>query len=158
MEYIIYFLIACIFIRIAYVDYREHAIYDRDTLLAFVLIFISKYFTGHLLNSFIYCGFGLAIGFVIFFIAYKYYGFEAFGLGDVFLLGVLGFFFSQDFLNYLSLSLMVSGYLVILLIPFMGYKRVCQIEMPMAPLLLAWVPIFVLLGKPSIIHLLQRFI
>lgn len=158
MEYILYFLIGSIFFKIAYTDYKEHAIYDRDTLVALLLVGTYQFIVSNLLDSIIFAVIGLMIGFVIFLVAYQVYGFEAFGMGDVFLLGVLGLLFSSSFLNYLALSLMISGLVVTFLIPFMGYEKVCKLEIPLAPLLLAWVPIYILAGKPSIILLLQKFL
>ena len=158
MEYIFYLLIAGIFLKIAYTDYREHAIYDRDILIAFLVIATYQCMSFNFLDSLIFAAIGLMIGFVIFLVAYQVYGFEAFGMGDVFLLGVLGLLFSSSFLNYLALSLMISGLVVTFLIPFMGYEKVCKLEIPLAPLLLAWVPIYILAGKPSIILLLQKFL
>lgn len=158
MEYIFYPLIAGIFLKIAYTDYKEHAIYDRDILIAFLVIVIYQCMSFNFLDSLIFTVIGLMIGFVIFLVAYQVYGFEAFGMGDVFLLGVLGLLFSSSFLNYLALSLMISGFVVIFLIPFMGYEKVCKLEIPLAPLLLAWVPVYILAGKPSIILLLQKFL
>lgn len=158
MEYIIYFLIGSIFFKIAYTDYKEHAIYDRDTLVAFLLVGTYQFMISNFLDSIIFAVIGLLIGFAIFLAAYQFYGFEAFGLGDVFLLGVLGLLFASNFLNYLALSLMISGFVVMFLIPFMGYEKVCKLEIPMAPLLLAWVPVYILAGKPSIILLLQKFL
>lgn len=158
MEYIFYLLIAGIFLKIAYTDYKEHTIYDRDTLIAFLVIAVYQCISFNFLDSLIFAAIGLMIGFVIFLVAYQVYGFEAFGMGDVFLLGVLGLLFSSSFLNYLALSLMISGLVVTFLIPFMGYEKVCKLEIPLAPLLLAWVPIYILAGKPSIILLLQKFL
>ena len=66
--------------------------------------------------------------------------------------------FSSHFLNYLGLTLMISGFIIMFLIPFMGYEKVSKLEIPLAPLLLAWVPVFILIGKPSIIVILQRFV
>ena len=158
MEYIIYVLIAGILAKIAYTDYKEHAIYDRDILIACGVIAIYQCLLSNFLDALIFTILGLMIGFVIFLASYQYYGFEAFGMGDVFLLGVLGLLFSSSFLNYLALSLMISGFVVIFLIPFMGYEKVCKLEIPLAPLLLAWVPVYILAGKPSIILLLQKFL
>lgn len=158
MEYIIYFLIACIFLKIAYTDYKEHAIYDRDIWISALLVGIYQYLCFNLWDSILFAVIGLLIGFAIFLAAYYFYGFEAFGLGDVLLFGVLGLLFSSHFLNYLGLTLMISGFIIMFFIPFMGYEKVSKLEIPLAPLLLAWVPVFILIGKPSIIVILQRFV
>ena len=128
VTYIYFILVAAIFGRIAYVDYKECAIYDRDSLVAFVIIFCYSLYQGNIKDALIGAGVGLAIGFLIFFTAYKLYGFEAFGLGDVLLLGILGLFFAQDFLSYLCISLTVSGFLVLVCIPFVGYERISRTE------------------------------
>lgn len=158
MDYIYYFLLAVIFMKIAYIDYKEHAIYDRDNLLAALLVALYSIYNGIFLDALLGAAIGFAIGFAIFFVAYKFYGFEAFGLGDVFLLGILGLLFAQDFLSYFSISLMVSGFLILLLVPFVGYRRICSLEIPLAPLLLVWIPIFWFFGKPSIITIIQKIL
>ena len=43
MEWTLYPFLALVLGEIACVDYREHAIYDFDTLLAFALVFAYKY-------------------------------------------------------------------------------------------------------------------
>lgn len=156
MDYVYYFLLSIIFIKIAIIDYLEHVIYDRDNFAAALLIIGYGINNEIILDALSGAVLALLIGFLIFFASYKFYGFEAFGLGDVLLLGVLGLFFASDFLNYLSISLMVSGFIILLLVPFLGYKRICSLEIPLAPLLLFWVPIFLLAGKPSIISLMQN--
>lgn len=153
-----YALLFLIFIRISYVDYKEHAIYDRDNLIALLLITAYNIYLSAFLDSLIWALIGLMIGSAIFLSAYYYYHFEAFGLGDVFLLGILGALFKADFLSYFSISLMISGFLVILLIPFLGMKRINNLEIPLAPVLLFWVPVFIVTGKPSIIAILQNFV
>lgn len=153
-----YTLLTLIFVRIAYVDYKEHAIYDIDNILAALLITAHSIYSETFLDSLIFGAIALLIGFCIFLIAYFYYGFEAFGLGDVLLFGVLGLLFAQDFLSYFSISLMISGFIIILLIPFLGMKKLNRLEIPMAPVLLFWVPIFIYFDKPSIILLLQKFL
>lgn len=157
IPYIYYAIIFCIFFTISYVDYKEHAIYDKHILIATIIIFAYNWYSQCLLDSLLNAGAGLVIGLIIFFTSYKYYGFEAFGLGDVFLLAVLGLFLGNDFRSYIAIAYILSGFLITLLIPFMGYDKVNSIEIPMAPILLVWVPIFIFLGKPSIIHLLQKF-
>lgn len=157
MDILFYLFLALIFIRIAYVDYREHVIYDRDNILSALLIGFYSLYLGCFLDSLLGAAIGLFMGGIIFGVAYKYYNFEAFGLGDVFLLGVLGLLFGNDFLSYFCISFMASGFLVLFLIPFLGIKRLNSLEIPLAPVLLFWVPIFIYLGKPSIISILQLY-
>ena len=97
MEWTLYPFLALVLGEIAFVDYREHAIYDFDTLLAFALVFAYKYLIHALGMSLLFSLLGLLIGLIIFFVSYKVYGFEAFGFGDVLLLAVMGLWLSYDF-------------------------------------------------------------
>ena len=156
MEWTLYPFLALVLGEIALVDYREHAIYDFDTLLAFALVFAYKYLIHALGMSLLFSLLGLLIGLVIFFVSYKVYGFEAFGFGDVLLLAVMGLWFSYDFFSYFALTFMVSGFGILLLVPFLGYRKAMQIEMPLAPILVAGAFLYVLMGRPSIVLLLGK--
>lgn len=156
MEWTLYPFLALVLGEIAWVDYREYAIYDFDTLLAFTLVFAYKYLIHALGMSLLFSLLGLLIGLVIFFVSYKAYGFEAFGFGDVLLLAVMGLWFSYDFFSYFALTFMVSGFGILLLVPFLGYRKAMQIEMPLAPILVAGAFLYVLMGKPSIVLLMGK--
>lgn len=156
MEWTLYPFLALVLGEIALVDYREHVIYDFDTLLAFVLVFAYKYLIHALGMSLLFSLLGLVIGLVIFFVSYKVYGFEAFGFGDVLLLAVMGLWFSYDFFSYFSLTFMISGFGILLLVPFIGYRKAMQIEMPLAPILVTGAFLYVLMGRPSIVLLLGK--
>ena len=131
MEWTLYPFLALVLGEIALVDYREHAIYDFDTLLAFALVFAYKYLIHALGMSLLFSLLGLLIGLVIFFVSYKVYGFEAFGF-----------------------TFMVSGFGILLLVPFLGYRKAMQIEMPLAPILVAGAFLYVAMGRLSIVLLM----
>lgn len=156
MEWTLYPFLALVLGEIAWVDYREHAIYDFDTLLAFALVLAYKYLIHALGMSLLFSLLGLLIGLVIFFVSYKVYGFEAFGFGDVLLLAVMGLWFSYDFFSYFAHTFMASGFGILLLVPFLGYRKAMQIEMPLAPILVAGAFLYVLMGKPSIVLLMGK--
>lgn len=66
MEWTLYPFFALVLGEIAWVDYREHAIYDFDTLLAFALVLAYKYLIHALGMSLLFSLLGLLIGLVIF--------------------------------------------------------------------------------------------
>lgn len=140
------------FLKIAVIDWREHAIYDKDIALTAVFIGLSKVFYSEILPALYGCATGLVIGLIIFGATYKLYGFEAFGQGDVLLLTILGFFLGESFLHYFALSMMLDGAaaIIYLLIQQLKNKQFVDIELPYAPALLVWLPIYLYLNTPSL--------
>lgn len=123
-------------LRIAYIDYKEHYIYDLDILMASVIsVAYNVYFfaAGASLKGGI-CGF--AVGYVIFAVTKQVYGEEAFGFGDVLLLGVLGLFFGfPAFLHYFAITIMLVG---LVASGFLLYdKSLAKKAVPMAPIFVA---------------------
>ena len=107
--YVFLFFIFLMFIRISVIDWREHAIYDRDIVLTMFFVALYKVFYGDFFSSLYGLATGLIVGLLIFGVVYKVYGFEAFGQGDVILLATLGFFLDMSFLHYFAFAMMLSG-------------------------------------------------
>ena len=129
-------LLSVVMIKIAYIDYKEQCIYDIDIGLAGILAMAYSLCTSNLYVSIIggICGFG--IGYVIYAVAKMVYGEEAFGFGDVLLLGVLGIFFGYPmFLHYFANTIMITGFIAAC---FLLYDRsVAKMAVPMAPIFIA---------------------
>lgn len=147
---IVYLLITlAIFLKIAYIDYKEHYIYDLD--IAFVAIVILAYnlYFSNLKCTCIGGAVGFAIGYAIYAASYFVYKQEAFGFGDVLLLGVLGLYFGfPTFLHYFAITIMATGLIAVILIIYDSKYR--KLEVPMAPIFTLGAISYVLLGYPSI--------
>lgn len=143
--------IALIMIIIAIVDWRHKYIYTVHLIIAFALVMLhhlgldySSYFLGATA--------GFLIGYVIYKIALWYYKTEAFGFGDVLLLGVLGFYFGwPSFIHYFSITYLLVGLLSLCSLIFISWSKLRTITMPMAPVYVAGAFIFKFWGCPTLL-------
>lgn len=149
MVYVLFCFIFLMFLRISVIDWREHAIYDRDIALTTVFIALYKVFYGDFFSSLYGLATGLTVGLLIFGVVYKVYGFEAFGQGDVLLLAALGFFLDVSFLHYFALSMMLGGILGVLML-LLSRKHAEDIELAYAPVLFVWLPLYLYFDCPSL--------
>lgn len=144
--------IALIMIIIAIVDWRHKYIYTVHLIIAFALVMLhhlgldySSYFLGATA--------GFLIGYVIYKIALWYYKTEAFGFGDVLLLGVLGFYFGWPaFINYFAVTYLVFGWLAIFSLIFVSWKDFKKISLPMAPIYVSGAFLFKFWGCPTLLE------
>lgn len=149
MEIIYVFITSLIFLKIAYVDYKEHYIYDLDIAFAVVVILAYNLYLSNLKDACIGGVIGFVIGYAIYAASYYVYKEEAFGFGDVLLLGVLGLFFGfPTFLHYFAVTIMATGVVAAFLILYDRKYR--KLEIPMAPIFILGAVSYVLLGYPSI--------
>lgn len=149
MEILILFLLSVVMLRIAYIDYREQYIYDLDLLAGAVLslaynvciLTVEASLKGGV------CGF--AVGYVMFAVTKRIYGEEAFGFGDVLLLGVIGLFFGYPvFLHYFTITIIITGFVAS---GFLLYDRsVAKMAVPMAPIFIGGGFSHVFTGYPTI--------
>ena len=144
--------IALIMIIIAIVDWRHKYIYTVHLIIAFALVMLhhlgldySSYFLGATAGFF--------IGYVIYKIALWYYKTEAFGFGDVLLLGVLGFYFGwPSFINYFAITYLLFGWLAIFSLIFVSWKDFKKISLPMAPIYISGAFLFKAWGCPTLLE------
>lgn len=149
MEIAYFILTSLLFMKIAYIDYKEHYIYDFDIAALSVIILGYNLYLSNLKCACIGGMFGFAIGYAIYGVSYYVYKEEAFGFGDVLLLGVLGLFFGfPTFLHYFAVTIMATGVVAAVLILFDRKYR--KMEVPMAPIFTLGAVSYVLLGYPSI--------
>ena len=149
MEIIYLFITSLIFLKIAYVDYKEHYIYDLDIAFAIAVILAYNLYLSNLKDACIGGVIGFVIGYAIYAASYYVYKEEAFGFGDVLLLGVLGLFFGfPTFLHYFAVTIMATGVVAAFLILYDRKYR--KLEIPMAPIFILGAVSYVLLGYPSI--------
>ena len=142
--------IAAMLILIAIVDLKHKYIYTVHLIIVFV--FSILHHLGHdYLLYFIGGIVGFSIGYLIYKIAYWYYKDEAFGFGDVLLLGVLGFYFGwPTFIHYFSITYLLVGLLSLCSLIFISWSKLRTITMPMAPVYVAGAFIFKFWGCPTL--------
>lgn len=144
--------IALIMIIIAIVDWRHKYIYTVHLVIAFALVMLhhlgldySSYFLG--------AAVGFLIGYAIYKIALWYYKEEAFGFGDVLLLGVLGFYFGwPSFINYFAVTYLVLGWLAIFSLIFTSWNDIKKTSLPMAPIYVSGAFLFKAWGCPTLLE------
>lgn len=144
--------IALIMIIIAIIDWRHRYIYTVHLIIVFV--FSILHHLGHdYLPYFIGGIVGFSIGYLIYKIAYWYYKDEAFGFGDVLLLGVLGFYFGwPSFINYFAVTYLVFGWFAIFSLIFVSWKDFKKISLPMAPIYVSGAFLFKFWGCPTLLE------
>ena len=136
MEIGLLLLFSIVMLKIAYVDYKEQYIYDVDIVVAGMIALAYSFCTSNLYVSIFggICGF--AIGYIIYAVAKMVYGEEAFGFGDVILLGVMGIFFGYPMvLHYFANTIMITGFIAMW---FLLYdSSAAKMAVPMAPIFIA---------------------
>lgn len=136
MDIFLLVLLSGIMLKIAYLDYKEQYIYDLDIGIAGIITIAYAANSATLYSSVIggICGF--TVGYVIYATAKMVYGEEAFGFGDVLLLGVLGIFFGYPmFYHYFANTIMITGFIAMC---FLLYdSSAAKMAVPMAPIFIA---------------------
>lgn len=136
MDIFLLVLLSGIMLKIAYLDYKEQYIYDLDIGIAGIITIAYAANSATLYSSVIggICGF--TVGYVIYATAKMVYGEEAFGFGDVLLLGVLGIFFGYPmFYHYFANTIMITGFIATC---FLLYDNsATRMAVPMAPIFIA---------------------
>ena len=137
------------FLKIAYVDFKEQYIYDFDLIVVATPIMMFNVCYSTWKSSLLGGGIGFLIGYLIFAVSYYVYKEEAFGFGDVLLLGVIGLFFGfPTFLHYFAITIMVAGVGALLLILYDSKNR--KMALPLAPVFIAGILGYVVCGYPTI--------
>lgn len=156
MEILIKVLLAVIaawLLKIAYVDYKTQYIYDYDMIGVFTVILIYQFINGKLTDAIIAGVFSAAVGFFIYISAYLIYKEEAFGLGDVYLLGNLGCFWSwPQILHFLYFSFLFAGIIGLIVLAFTK-KRKHRIAF--GPILNISVFLYHLCGSPNVYQIVR---
>lgn len=149
MDVVYLFLTAAMFLKIAYIDYKEHYIYDVDiSIVTAIIVGYNLLFT-NFKDMFMGGILGFAIGYAIYAMSYYVYKEEAFGFGDVLLLGVLGLYFGYPtFFHYFAITIMATGVIAAVLIIYDSKYR--KMEVPMAPIFTLGAVSYVIFGYPSI--------
>ncbi len=120
---------------VSMIDIDHKVILDSISLFFFI-IFVSLKFliTGSGLITSIIAG---IIAFIIYLLihifSYKYYGREAFGLGDVFFIGVVGFCLGLNVLYLTIFFPFILAVICIIICFILGKKQSLNMEVPFAP-------------------------
>ena len=133
----------------AFIDLKTRYIYDFHIVFTGVLVCVRL-----LGGNYLYHLYGAMVGFIIGFLMYKgaylYYKQEAFGLGDVFLLMLLGLYFGWPlFIHYFAVCYMLIGFVIIL--PVIIKPSILKAEVPMGPFYIFGAFAFKYMGSPSCI-------
>ncbi len=120
---------------VSMIDIDHKLILDSISLFFFVILAILKFVMlgSGIISSLIAGVVAFLLYLVIYIVAYKYYGREAFGLGDVFFIGVVGFCLGLNVL-YLTIFFPFIVAVVFIIISFIfGKKHSFDLEVPFAP-------------------------
>lgn len=148
------FIVSLIFLKISYTDVKEKYIYDRDLFLATSIILLFDIYSGQFSGTILGTLGGFLVGYVIYAAAMLVYHEEAFGFGDVLLLSVLGMFLKWPaFIHYFCISIIFTGFFFIFLILINPKLR--YLSIPFAPVLIFWLPVFYVVGFPTIFEVIS---
>ncbi len=102
---------------IGIIDFQTKYIFDNTLLVTIIPIFILSFFGDfNIINQLISAVGSFVVYFLVYKIAYKYYGQEAFGFGDVLLIGVVGYVVN---LELIFLTIFLPVYVAIVF--YIGY-------------------------------------
>lgn len=154
INYLFLAIMTAIFIKIAYCDYKTKYIYVSDLVALAIVVILYKFFNDDLPASLWAGAAAYAFGYTIYIVSYWHYKEEAFGLGDVYLLGILGCYWSWPtivhFIYFLFIFAAFFG-IVLLII-----TRDRKYPVAFCPILISSVFIYHLLGLPKIYYILSE--
>lgn len=147
-------VIAFFLIKIAYIDYRTQYIYIRDLwILAIVVAFYKIYNENFILSLFAGTS-AYIFGYAIYKITYLIYKEEAFGLGDVYLLGILGCYWSwPTMIHFTYFVFLLAGIIGII---FLICTQNRKYRIAFGPILNISVFLYHLLGMPEIYNIIKK--
>ncbi len=140
VETFIYIIFWSMLLVIAIIDLKSKYIYDMTLVVTIVPIVILSLFTDtNIINQLISAVACFGVYFCIYKIAFRYYGQEAFGFGDVLLIGIVGYTVQLN-LIYLTIFLPVYIALVFFVVALI-YTKISnsktkidrKLEMPFGP-------------------------
>lgn len=141
---------------IAYIDFKTQYIYDKDLIGVLIIILIYQIYNNNFLNALISGIIAFIIGFLIFLVSYMIYQEEAFGLGDVYLLALLGcYWLWPQIIHFLCFTFLFSG-LVAIIVLIITKNKNCRIAL--APILVFSIPLYYLFGNPTVYKLFSIFL
>lgn len=141
---------------IAYIDFKTQYIYDRDLFGVFILVISYQIYNDNFFSAVTAVLFAASIGFLIFLLAYIAYQEEAFGLGDVYLLGILGCYWSwPTIIHFLCFAFLLGGIIGAAVLIITRNKKY---RLSFAPILIFSIPLYYLCDNPTIYMIFSKFL
>lgn len=157
MEIIYNISIFCILFKISYVDYKKYFIYDADSFLCLVIIFAWAFYTNQIPGTIVGLLYGTLIGFACFCLGYFISKKEAYGMGDLYLYSVMGAYLKNSEILHYFIFVSLFGGLFLLPNVIKNSKQIKSMPIPMAPIYILWLILFIFLKKPSIYDIHNLF-
>lgn len=153
VNFILQIIMTIWFLTISYIDSKTQYIYDRDIIGLFITVIIFQAYNGNFSRAIIGGGAAAAIGFLIYWAAYRVYHEEAFGLGDVYLLGILGCYWSwPQIVHFIYFSFLLAGIIGLVVLAFTRNRKY---RIAFGPVLSISVFLYYLWGMPDIYSIVQ---
>lgn len=156
MEILYYLYIAVtslLLFKIAYIDFKTQYIYISDLALFAVVVSLYKIYIGDMLSSAFAAAAAGIFGYAIYKISYLIYQEEAFGLGDVFLLAILGCYWSWPLIvRFIYFSFLLAGIIGLVVLAFTRNRKY---RIAFGPVLSISVFLYYLWGLPDIYSIIQ---
>lgn len=156
MEILYYLYIAVtslLLFKIAYIDFKTQYIYISDLALFAVVVSLYKIYIGDMLSSAFAAAAAGIFGYAIYKISYLIYQEEAFGLGDVFLLAILGCYWSWPLIvHFIYFSFLLAGIIGLVVLAFTRNRKY---RIAFGPVLSISVFLYYLWGLPDIYSIIQ---
>lgn len=158
MEILYYLYVAVtslLLFKIAYIDFKTQYIYISDLSILAVVVSLYKIYIGDMLSSAFAAAAAGIFGYVIYKISYLIYQEEAFGLGDVFLLAILGCYWSWPLIvHFIYFSFLLAGIIGLVVLAFTRNRKY---RIAFGPVLSISVFLYYLWGVPDIYSIVQFF-
>lgn len=149
-------VILLLLLKIAYIDFKTQYIYIRDLYTLAIVVLLYKIYIDDLMFSILAGAAAYIFGYTIYKTSYLYYKEEAFGLGDVYLLGILGAYWSwPTIIHFLYFSFLLAGIigLIVLIFTKKGKYRIAFV-----PILNISVFLYYLCGLPDIYSITSKIL
>lgn len=144
------------FLTISYIDSKTQYIYDRDMIGLFITVMVFQAYNGNFSSAIIGGGAAAAIGFLIYWVAYRVYQEEAFGLGDVYLLGILGCYWSwPQILHFLCFAFLLGGIIAAIALMVTGNRNY---RLALGPIFIFAISLYYLCNKPTILMIFSKIL
>ena len=154
INYLFLAIMTAIFIKIAYCDYRTKFIYVSDLVALAIVVILYKLFNDDIGASLLAGAAAYAFGYAIYIVSYWYYGEEAFGSGDVYLLGILGCYWSwPTIVHFIYFLFIFAAFFGIVLL---AITRDRKYPVAFGPILIISVFIYHMLGLPEIYSIIAN--
>ena len=133
---------------IIYTDYLDSEIWDIHIIAGFVLMALKRFMEESITDGLIGAGSAFMFHYLIYRCAKSFYKREAYGLGDVLLFSLVGASLGRNFFLYQFWFSMVSGILFGCYMLIKGTDS--EVFMPLAPLIVAVLAFYDILGLPGL--------